>query len=104
MERVLFQFHCTECSKYFNFKLNTSLDGNYRIHCPNCGHIHYRKLSNGEITDARFPQNDTSILIEDIRPMKSSCTDVLRDTENDLSRNVEGFMHRWWKEAKAVLQ
>jgi len=104
MARVLFQFHCTSCGKYFNFKLNTSLEGNYRIHCPNCGHIHYRKVLNGEITDTRFPENSTSILIEDIRPMKSSCTDVLRDTEKDLSRDAAGFMNRLWKETKAILQ
>jgi len=68
---MLFEFYCTECSKYFDVKLNVALSGNYRIHCPECGHVHFRKVSGGNITDVRFPDNHESILIEDIRPMKA---------------------------------
>lgn len=99
MPRSLFEFYCSgSCHKYFDFKMNISLNGNFRIHCPNCGHIHYRVIKDGKITEDRFPENDDNILIEDIRPMKSSCRDLQKDKHNDLSIETEGFMARLWKE------
>lgn len=90
------EFLCTECHKYFDIKLNVSLDGNYRVHCPNCGHIHYRTVKKGVITDTRFPDNHESILIEDLYPMKSSCRDTQQETIKD---SVNGsFLHQLWKE------
>jgi DNA-directed RNA polymerase subunit RPC12/RpoP len=100
--KVVHEFKCTFCDKYFDIKLNISLKGNYRVHCPNCGHIHYRVIIDGRITDARFPDNHTSILIEDIMPMKSSCHDTLRETEKDSyfneDKDVVSALHRLWKE------
>jgi hypothetical protein len=78
--------------------MNVSLNGNYRIHCPNCGHVHYRSVKNGKITDTRFPENDSVILYEDILPMKSSCRDFSKETELDATNKAEGFLHRLWKE------
>ena len=97
--KQLFEFYCSgSCHKYFDFKMNTSLNGNYRIHCPICGHIHYRVVKDGKITEQRFPENDSQILIEDIKPMKSSCRDSQCDKNQDLSISSEGFMYRLWKE------
>jgi predicted nucleic acid-binding Zn-ribbon protein len=98
MPRQLMEFQCTNCQKVFDFKLNTSLNGNYRIHCPNCGHIHYRTVKDGKITDQRFPENDSKILIEDIVPTKSSCRDVTKEKREDHSFDGKGFLHRLWKE------
>jgi len=98
MPRQLFEFSCTNCPKIFDFKLNTSLNGNYRIHCPNCGHVHYRVVKKGNITPDRFPVNDDQILIEDIRPMKSSCRDDSKETHDDLSNSISGFFKRRWHE------
>jgi len=96
--RSKFEFHCTECGKYFDFTLNTALSGNYRVHCPNCGHIHYRMLKCGAITETRFDRNDDGILVEDIRPMKSSCRDFQKEKEIDLASTAPGFVHRLWSE------
>lgn len=98
MPRQKFEFYCSNCGKYFDVNLNTSLDGNYRVHCPNCGHTHYRVLKSGKITDTRFPENDDRILIDDIRPMKSSCRDFQTETPKDSAPTVEGFLSRLWKE------
>ena len=68
MSRVKKEFSCTSCQKYFDIKLNMSLDGNYRIHCPNCGHVHYRMVKKGKITDDRFNDSTQSILIERYLP------------------------------------
>jgi len=102
MARQTFEFNCSSCSKYFDFRINTSLSGNFRVHCPNCGHVHYRTLEKGKITENRFPQNDSQLLIEDIVPMKSSCRDFSKEKIKDVSMKPEGFMHRLWREKFAT--
>ncbi len=97
--RQLFEFYCTECCKYFDVKLNTSLNGNYRVHCPMCGHIHYRTLRDGKITDIRFPDNHESLLIEDIYPMKSSCRDVHAEKPE-----MDNFLFTRWRETLEAVE
>jgi len=99
MPRQKFEFRCTECDKYFDINLNTALEGNYRVHCPNCGHIHYRKVDKGRITDVRFtnePERNNIFIIEDIVPMKSSCRDFKTEKPEDFSEH--GFLSRLWHE------
>jgi predicted nucleic acid-binding Zn-ribbon protein len=104
MAFVKHEFHCSGgCGKYFDFVLNMSLNGSYRLHCPNCGHIHYRVVKNGHITEDRFTDSPDSLTIEDLFPMKSSCRDYQKDKAEDLAcsadeRGLRGFMHRLWKE------
>ena len=108
MPRQKFEFQCTECNKIFDFNLNLALNGNYRIHCPNCGHIHYRVIEKGKITDTRFPDRSETILIEDICPMKASCRDFRKTKPEDYYEHVakpedapgaaQGFMTRLWRE------
>jgi len=102
MARQNVEFYCTVCHKYFDIRLNMSLNGNYRIRCPmpKCHHVHYRAVKNGVITDDRFPVNDSELLIEDIIPMKASCRDFSKETELDseISPKAEGFLHRLWKD------
>ena len=89
MPREKFEFYCSGgCGKYFDFVLNTSLNGNYRIHCPNCNHVHYRVIKDGKITEKRFPDNADQILIEDIMPMKSSCRDFQKEKEETFLRGL----------------
>ena len=104
MPRKTFEFNCPTsgggCGKYFDVRLNTSINGYYRIHCPNCGHIHYRDVKNGQITDTRFTQdkNRDDSLIEDIYPMKSCCRDFQKESYFDVVESTQGFMHRLWAE------
>jgi len=108
MPRQKFEFTCTECHKIFDFNLNVALNGNYRIHCPNCGHIHYRVVENGKITDDRFPDRSETILVEDICPMKASCRDFKKTKPEDCFFHVanpedepkvaQGFLRRLWHE------
>jgi DNA-directed RNA polymerase subunit RPC12/RpoP len=108
MPRQKFEFQCTECHKIFDINLNVALNGNYRIHCPNCGHVHYREIKKGAITDTRFPDNHESILVEDIYPMKASCRDFKKTVPEDVMYCVQkpedapgaamGFLRRLWLE------
>ena len=91
-----FEFYCSgSCSKYFDFVLNTALNGDYRIHCPNCKHIHYRTIKDGQITETRHGKGD-SILIEDLYPMKSSCRDTQKEKEEAVAQTRKGFLSRLW--------
>jgi DNA-directed RNA polymerase subunit RPC12/RpoP len=104
MAYVKHEFHCSgSCGKYFDFMLNESLNGAHRIHCPNCGHIHYRVVKKGQITDERFTDSPDSLVIDDIFPMKASCRDYQKDTEKDVAYSADekgamGFIHRLWNE------
>lgn len=102
MARALFEFECTECHKIFDVKLNVSLNGHYRVHCPNCGHIHYRDILNGQITMIRFnehPQKDSQYIIEDIWPMKSSIREEHKEDPERYQSSATGFIKRLWAEA-----
>ena len=49
--------NCTNCRIQFRFDMDFELDGNHEITCPGCGHVHYRVVVNGKITEERFNQN-----------------------------------------------
>ena len=51
------ELHCHACDKYVRFNMDLSVDGNYKIDCPNCGHDHYRVVRNGKVTDNRWGQS-----------------------------------------------
>ena len=53
---------CTDCRKIFRFSLDFELDGNHEIKCPGCGHIHYRVIIDGKITEERFNQNPSYMI------------------------------------------
>ena len=50
------ELYCHGCGRYVRFKLDLSINGKYRLRCPNCNHDHYRVVRNGRITDTRYAQ------------------------------------------------
>ena len=48
------ELYCHGCNRYVQFRFNCKSDGCHTIICPNCGHKHYRVISNGKITSARW--------------------------------------------------
>lgn len=48
------EVYCHECNRYFAVELNYNLNGNHKIRCPNCGHIHYRVIEKGIVTGERY--------------------------------------------------
>ncbi len=52
------ELHCHACGKYVQFDLDTSVNGNYVLNCPNCGHEHCRVVNNGKISDVRWDQRN----------------------------------------------
>lgn len=45
---------CTNCQRRFLAELNLELNGNHRIACPLCQHIHYRVVKDGVVTEDRW--------------------------------------------------
>jgi len=45
---------CHNCHQQFVALLDYSINGNHYCECPNCGHTHYRVITNGKITDDRW--------------------------------------------------
>lgn len=101
MPRVTREFHCSNCSIDFDVRLNTELNGNHRVHCPGCGHLHYRKIVDGVITTIRFNENPNDPLADDLWPMKSAIKSKSTDTAKDsyfAEDDGSGFMKRLWDE------
>jgi len=51
------ELYCHECGGYVQFDLDLSVDGEYKLECPKCGHEHYRVVKGGVITDQRWGQD-----------------------------------------------
>ena len=96
--RIKKEFYCNECQKYFDVKLNMALNGNHRVHCPNCGHIHYREIKDGVITGVRFDTNPHNILVDDIFPMRASCRDYQTETKEENLLTAKGIITQSWKD------
>jgi hypothetical protein len=57
------ELHCHNCNCYVQFDLDLSIDDNYVLYCPKCGHDHYRVVKNGKITDKRWGQSQSQTRI-----------------------------------------
>lgn len=60
------EIYCHECCKYVQFNIDTSLDGNHVLKCPNCGHEHCRVVNKGKITDIRWDSRNRSIPVHNV--------------------------------------
>jgi hypothetical protein len=52
------ELHCHACNGYVQFSLDTSINGNYVLNCPKCGHEHCRVVYKGKISDERWDQRN----------------------------------------------
>ena len=54
------EIYCHECDRYVQFNIDTSLNGNHVLRCPNCGHEHCRVVTDGVITDGRWDRRNNN--------------------------------------------
>lgn len=52
------EIYCHACGGYVQFDLDTSVNGNHVLKCPNCQHEHCRVVCNGKISDTRWDQRN----------------------------------------------
>jgi DNA-directed RNA polymerase subunit RPC12/RpoP len=57
--------HCHMCSKDFIAIIDFNLAGDHQIECPHCGHIHYRAIKDGKVTESRYSYDDRPRQISD---------------------------------------
>lgn len=55
------ELHCHNCDKYVQFDIDTALNGNHVLVCPNCKHEHCRVVDNGKITDVRWESRNLNL-------------------------------------------
>lgn len=52
------ELHCHDCGRYVQFDIDTGLNGNHVLECPNCGHEHCRVVKDGQITEDRWDRRN----------------------------------------------
>ena len=57
------EIFCHDCRKYVQFNIDTELDGNHVVICPNCGHEHCRVVKNGVITGDRWDSRNNTYAV-----------------------------------------
>ena len=97
------EIFCHECQKYVQFDVDLSLDGNYILECPNCGHEHCRVVENGRITIKRWASTNlntypiqTSTVTTSVGSIWSSYTSNLTATDiRDINKfYLDSWMNR----------
>ena len=56
------ELFCHECSSYVQFNLDMDLEGKHILHCPVCGHEHYRIVKDGVVTEERWGSNNNHFI------------------------------------------
>lgn len=51
------EIYCHACGNYVQFTIPDDINEDIVLDCPNCGHKHYRRVDNGEITESRWGQD-----------------------------------------------
>ena len=57
------ELYCHECERYVQFNIDTSLNGNHVLACPNCGHEHCGVVKDGIITDDRWDSRNQTFTV-----------------------------------------
>lgn len=56
--------HCHNCNGNFVAELDYDINGNHEVHCPRCGHIHFRKIVGGKITGDRYDSDSSTTKVD----------------------------------------
>jgi DNA-directed RNA polymerase subunit RPC12/RpoP len=81
--------HCHACSKGFLALLDYRIENNQIIECPHCGHLHYRKVVAGVVTEVRHGSDPN---VEPVKCRKVWKHDVLKMKTTTAS---EAIRNRW---------
>ena len=54
---------CHKCSKIFVAKINFDLNGNHKIVCPYCGHVHWRVIKKGIVSGDRWCHDQIEVTV-----------------------------------------
>lgn len=68
------EIHCHACQMYVQFSLDTAINGNHVLECPNCGHEHCRVVKDGKISDVRWDQRNMGLGFYQVMQVTCSAT------------------------------
>jgi DNA-directed RNA polymerase subunit RPC12/RpoP len=79
--------HCHNCGKNFLARIDFDIEGNHEVECPICGHIHFRVIVAGVITEERWNSSYSTVRVNkrnvwkhnDLAMKTSSAAEFLRD-------------------------
>jgi len=79
--------HCHACSKGFIALLDHRIENEQIIECPNCGHMHYRRVKNGVVTDERFDSDPNTLPVKCRKTWKHDVLKMKTTTASEFLRN-----------------
>lgn len=103
------ELFCHECERYVRFTLDLSINGNYVLECPNCGHKHYRVVQDGKISDIRWgrdPSQSPGLLPAGtwttVTATSTSVTSSYTDYGYSSGDVARSFLHDSWCNASST--
>jgi hypothetical protein len=79
--------NCHNCSKNFIAEIDYSVDGQFEIPCAHCGHIHYRAIKDGKVTESRWGSDDGHTPRKILRVWKHPTLHAQTSTASEFIRN-----------------
>ena len=101
------ELHCHHCSKYVQFELDLSLEGQHILNCPNCDHQHFRIIKDGKITGERWGQDPS----QNIPTFYASSSTITFTSTSNFTTSTGGttssaitndYMNRAWNNTTAT--
>ena len=76
-DKIITELYCHNCSRYIQYELDASINGEHVIICPNCGHEHFRYVENGIVTDRRYGSSNiiTHVTVLSVSSVSSTTSD-----------------------------
>lgn len=78
---------CHECSKNFIASIDFDLNGNHEVECPWCGHLHYRVIKDGKVTDDRHASDHRTHKVEGRYVWKSTTQPMITSVAHAFIRD-----------------
>jgi DNA-directed RNA polymerase subunit RPC12/RpoP len=79
--------YCHSCTKNFIARINFDLDGQHEIECPYCGHLHYRMIKAGVVTNDRYQSDSTTHKVARRDLWKATAQPIMTNTASAFIRD-----------------
>ena len=94
------ELYCHNCQNYVQFDIDTALNGQHVLDCPNCKHKHYRYVLNGKITNDRWNSANGNIFTYNVSSTATysaiSTYDTYATTTSDFTSTGNYIMYQSW--------
>lgn len=71
----------------FTAVIDFDLNGNHKIECPRCGHLHFRKVKDGVVTSDRYDRDSATHVVERKTMWKSTTQPIMTSTASAFLRD-----------------